>query len=144
MFAHEMRERRTPRVSLTDFTKAQLQFFFRLAYTGGMLPEEWPQDQEESESKGKGKKGYVKGKKGGGILTPRTFASLAKSDSDMFDSDSDDGKESKQRPPLDLVWSSGAVEEIRCANLSAEAYPHDRGAELPAPVQRGGELRHPS
>ena len=42
------------------------------------------QDQEESESKGKGKKGYVKGKKGGGILTPRTVASLARSDSDML------------------------------------------------------------
>ena len=109
MFAHEMRERRTRRVSLTDFTKAQLQFFFRLAYTGGMLAEEWPQDQEESESRGKGKKGYVKGKKGGGILTPRTVAALARSDSDMFDSDSDDGKQSKQRPPLDLLFGAVAL-----------------------------------
>jgi hypothetical protein len=109
MFAHEMRECLTLRIQLTDFTKAQLQFFFRLAYTGHMLPEEWPQDQEESESKGKGKKGYVKGKKGRGILTPRTFASLARSYSDMFDSDSDDGKESKQRPPLDLLFGAVAL-----------------------------------
>ena len=72
MFAQEMRERRTRRVSLTDFTKAQLQFFFRLAYTGGILPEGWPQYQEESESRGKGKNGYVK---------------VNMSDSDMFDSD---------------------------------------------------------
>jgi len=47
MLQSNMKEGRTRKVKLEDFSKAQLQFFFRLAYTGQVEPTEWPNEPRQ-------------------------------------------------------------------------------------------------
>jgi len=46
MLAHDLQEGRLRQVKLEHFTKDQLQFFFRFAYTGQVEPREWPKESQ--------------------------------------------------------------------------------------------------
>ena len=50
MLDHKMQEGQLRKVKLKEFSKSQLQFFFRLAYTGQVDPEEWPEEPEPKPS----------------------------------------------------------------------------------------------
>jgi len=60
MLTHRMEESRTQKIKLQDFTKDQLQFFFRLAYTGQVEPKDWPEGMRKSANKSIGQKGKGK------------------------------------------------------------------------------------
>mmetsp|Transcript_53548 Transcript_53548/g.148882 ORF Transcript_53548/g.148882 Transcript_53548/m.148882 type:complete len:289 (-) Transcript_53548:147-1013(-) len=132
MLGHDMEEGRARKVPLRDFTKAQLQFFFRLAYTGQVDPADWghaAQGFGDGGSNGKLVQGMAKGrarqKPRHGSNASSTIGSTSGSDSyeeaaQVVDLSSLKGKRKARGkgkagkvggrvPPLDLLFASAAI-----------------------------------